>query len=502
MERPDLAASGIKGWLFSKDRIGTSVILVFVLLFVERVLSFTRGIAFARLLGPTQYGIYTLALFVVPFMATVSSLGVQAAFARYGTRYQACGGLGWFLRKTYLLTTAVALLFVPVAILFRTEVAALIYKDGSYGNIVMVAMLSIPALLLINNLSTTFMGLKLFRSGRLVMSAQLGIYAALGITLVAISSTAMMSVIAYTLASFASVAVFLPLLVTYVRAVEPTPAPIVEARFYRNLLRFTIWYALIPVLGQVFNYVDRLSLEHLMTTFDQGAYSAVIGLCETLAAIGLAVTSVAYPHLCATWERGERDKARRDLDLAVRVLGIVLLVAGLILVVFGKWFILILLGRDYLVGASVVPFLAVYYLVTIQVQLIGIYPPLIERTYIAAIGFMVGLPSAVVLNLVLIPRLGMAGAALGTLLSYVMIWAIIVGICWRSGLLLTRRTLLVCLSCVALLLPWYAAVPAVGLVLYGCAFRTWVLSGEEREKVYGEIRRVLSRARRLVLARQ
>lgn len=485
----------------SKDRIGTSVILVFVLLFVERVFAFARGIVFARFLGTTEYGIYTLGLFIVPLMATVSSLGVLIAFGRYGTRYEASGQLHWFLRKTYILTVAAAALAAAAVIAFSAQVSGLIYGEASHRDIIVVAALSIPALLMIKNLSSTFMGLKLFRAGRLVESAQVGVYAAVGVVLVVISPTATTGAIAYVLAAFASVAIFSPLLLRYTRSVEPVPKSGEESRFYRNLLGITIWYAVIPVLAQVFHFVDRFSLEHLMSTSDQGTYSAVIGLCETLSAIGLAVTSVTYPHVCATWERGDRDKAKKDLDLSVRILGLILLVAGIILVIFGKWFILLLLGREYLPGAVVIPYLAVFYLVTMQISLIAIYPPLIEKNYIVAIAYLFGLPSAVALNLLLIPILGMVGAALATLLAYVVIWAVVVGICWRFGLLLTRRTLLVCLSCVVLLLPWYVAVPAVGLVLYACAFQTWILSAKEREKAYGEIGRILVRAKLLLSAR-
>lgn len=502
MQPPHLTSSGLKQWLLAKDRIGTSVVLVFVLLFGERILAFARGIVFARLLGTTEYGVYTLGLFVVPFMATVSSLGVLIAFGRYSTRYEASGQLHWFLRKTYLLTMAVAGLVAAGVIAFSAQVSSLIYGRGSHRDIIVVAALCIPALLLTKNLSSTYMGLKLFRAGKLVESAQIAIYAAVGIVLVVISPTAIMGAIGYALAAFASVAIFVPLLASYVRSVEPTPGAGDESRFYRNLLGITIWYAVIPVLSQIFHFVDRFGLERLMTTSDQGTYSAMVSLCETLSAIGLAVNSVAYPHLCATWERGEQDRAKKNLDLTVKVLAIILLLVGIILVVFGKWFILILLGKEYLPGAVVLPILAVFYLITMQISIVAIYPPLIEKNFIVAIAYVFGLPSAVAFNLLLIPRLGMVGAALATLLAFVVIWACVVGICWRFGLHLSRRTLLACLSCAVLLLPWYAAVPAVGAVLYACAFRTWILSAQERERVYAEIRRVLARAKMVLSTRR
>ena len=71
---------GLQGWILSKDRMVTSVGLVLVLMLIDRAVSFARGIVFARVLGTTEYGIYTLGIFLVPILAAVASLGVPSAF--------------------------------------------------------------------------------------------------------------------------------------------------------------------------------------------------------------------------------------------------------------------------------------------------------------------------------------------------------------------------------------------------------------------------------------
>jgi hypothetical protein len=49
-----------------------------------------------------------------------------------------------------------------------------------------------------------------------------------------------------------------------------------------------------------------------------------------------------------------------------------------------------------------------------------------------------------------------------------------------------------------LLLPVPAAAVAVGVVLYACVRRTWILSLAEREIVYGEARRFAGRTKQII----
>ena len=479
--------------------MATSIGLVLFLVLIDKVVSFARGIVFARLLGTTEYGIYTLGIFLVPILGTIASLGIPSAFMRYAPRYAMRGGLRSYLRKTYLLTVVLSVLLAGVVLVRPSFFSRLIYGNASHADVIIISAMSIPAFLLLRNLSSTFMGLKLFRAGRLAESGQVAIYGVAGIALVVVSRSAAMGILGFVISAFGAVVIFLPLLVRYARSVEPVPEAIVEPAFYRRLLRFTVWFMVTPILTQIFQYVDRFSLQHLMNTSEQGIYSATANLSESVSAVGLAICNVVYPHLSATWEMGQRGKALKDLDSALRITAIIVLVVGLVLVVFGKWFIMVLLGGEYVSGAGVLPFLVVFYLFTTLVWLFGAYPPLIEKTYVSAIAFSIAMPGNIILNLMLIPRLGMVGAAVATMVSYFLMWCIVVILCHRFGLPVTKRTVITCLLTFVLLMPPLLAIPAVGLILYICACKTWIISVEEREKVYGEARRILIRAKQLVV---
>ena len=233
----------------------------------------------------------------------------------------------------------------------------------------------------------------------------------------------------------------------------------------------------------------------MLSSSAQGIYSAAVNLSATISAVGLAVNNVIFPHLSTAWEAGEKEKALADLDLAIRFTAVALAVIGLLLILLGRPVIMLLLGEAYMAGADVLPYLVVFYLLTTSVWLFGVYASLVERTYVSTIGLVIALPVNVALNLVLIPRMGIVGAGLATMLSYVLLWLVVVGICMGFGMPVRRKTIAASLFPFLLLLPGIAAVGAGGGATYLCFRTEWIVSKDERQRVLGEIGSFLGRLR-------
>ena len=474
--------------LLRKDRIAASIGLVFSLLMAQKAVSFARGVLFARLLGTEQYGIYTLGYFFILIAVSIAGLGITASFGRYAPRYENRGALRWFFRKAYALNVSLAVAVGLVVFLLPSVFSRLIYSDPAHTVVIMAAALAIPSMVVVKNLAATFAGLRLFRASSVLEFGQVAVYALFGGLLVAIYRSAPVGLLAYGVSMLVWIPLFAPLLAGYLRRQEPVYRQPDEPGFYKRLLRFTIWFTITPILGQIFNYVDRLSLQRLMSASDQGIYSAAINLSAIISAIGLAVNSVIYPQLSTTWEGGNRGRALENLDLSIRVTAVGLLVIGLVLVLLARPLILLLLGEDYIAGTQVLPWLVVFYLLTISLWLFGVYPSLVERTYVSAVGLVCALPVNVILNIVLIPRLGIIGAAVATVASYMVMWFIIVRICAAFGMPVGKRTVVVSLLPFLLLLPHLLAFAAVGAVVYICVTKAWIVTSAERHRVYEELR--------------
>jgi O-antigen/teichoic acid export membrane protein len=473
--------------LLRQDSIPTSVSLVLSLLIGQKLVAFARGIIFARLLGTTEYGVYTLGFFLVLITVAITSLGIPSAFGRFAPRYRARGGLRAFFRKAYVLNISISVAVAVVVFLFPAFFSRIIYGDAAHARVMMVVAVCIPGLVVLTNLFNTFSGLKLFRAGAAVQFSQVVIFSGLGALMAVMYRSAESALLAYALSMLVSVVLFLPLMLRYLQTEDPEKKPLDEEGFYRRLLRFTIWFTVTPILIQVFQYVDRLSIQRLITTSDQGVYSAAVNLCATISAVGLAVNNVIFPHLSTMWEEGRKERALLNLDLTIRFAAVCLTVAGFVLVLVGRPLILTLLGSDYAGGVAVLPYLVVFYLFTVSVWLFGVYASLIEKTYVSTVGLVFAVPVNVALNLVLIPVLGIAGAGLATMLSYTFLWFTVVGICVRLGMPVRRETFIASLFPLLILLPRLSAALAMAGIAVVCVATDLILTRGERSRIAGHI---------------
>jgi O-antigen/teichoic acid export membrane protein len=465
------------------------------LLLAQKIVAFVRGVVFARLLGASEYGVYTLGFFLILIMVAVTSLGIPSAFGRYAPRYQTRKGLRWFFRKAYILNIIFSFVAGAVVFIFPSFFSTLIYGDPSHTRVMMIVALCVPGFVILTNVMHSFSGLKLFRASSVSQFCQVAFFAVVGTILVLAYASASSALFALALSILVTLVLFIPLLIRYLKGEEPEYNRLDEPGFYRRLLRFTIWFTVTPILIQIFHYVDRLTLQRMLTSSDQGVYSAAVNLSATISAVGLAVNNVIFPHLSAAWEAGKKEQALLSLDLAVKFTAIPLTVIGLLLILLGRPIILLLLGEAYVAGADVLPYLVVFYLLTISVWLFGVYASLVEKTYVSTIGLVTALPVNVVLNLVLIPRMGIVGAGLATMLSYVLLWIVVVGICRAFGMPLRLRTVAASLFPFLLLLPPLLAACAVAGATYLCFRTEWIISRDERRRVFGEAGLLIGRLR-------
>ena len=82
------------------------------------------------------------------------------------------------------------------------------------------------------------------------------------------------------------------------------------------------------------------------------------------------------------------------------------------------------------------------------------------------------------------------------MLSYFLMWCIVLGMCTALGMRLRKKTIIIAASPFVLLLPATMAMAAVALIMLLSVKTPWILSAGERRTVSEEVGRVLSRLKR------
>lgn len=486
--------------VFAKDPVSHSMGVIGILNIAQRVFGIARGILFARLLGPANLGVYALTAFVLGVGIPVVSAGLASSYNRYVPRYEANGSLRAYYNSITSWSMWITTAFVAVALLFPRQVSSLLLASPEHATVLRLTVLTLLPAVYHRNLTTFFKGLRVFRLSAILEFAQpvlLTVFAIAGF--VWWQKTVEMAMWATLLSYVLPVAACGWMTSRYLRDLTDQKPRVDEVQFARKIFRFSVWFVIIPTGLVTFDYVDRLMLAHLMkdaTTL--GIYSQAFNTTALLLAVGYVPNGVLGPTLSAAWDRHDQPLVQRTFNLALKVTLLLMLGASLVLVLMKGWVLGFMYGHAYAPGAVVLAPLLAFQCFDVMYSIAGMYSGLIEKTYVPGIAVAIGLALNVGLNLVMIPRFGMRGAAYAAMFSYGLVNVVLYLLNRHHGLRLTRRTLLVSALPLSLLLPPGVLVPLAAGVLVAIFRGTLLFETAEKDELLRAMRQVTTMlARRL-----
>jgi len=174
----------------------------------------------------------------------------------------------------------------------------------------------------------------------------------------------------------------------------------------------------------VISYIDIILLTYFVSLTEVGIYNAILPTAMMFLFFGRSFSGVVFPTVVTLWGKGDKSRVSVGLRLLYTYMVVLILPIIITFFVYSKEAILILFGSAFLPGDTAFRILligVVFYTVA-QLNnaiLSGIGKPSITAKIIlsvAAINF--------VLNLILIPRFSLLGAAFATSISYLIALAI------------------------------------------------------------------------------
>ncbi len=122
---------------------------------VDYFTTFLVGFLLARFLGPTNYGVYSIAVTIWAIFVTVSSLGI-GGILQYGTsKYKAQGYnnyLKWIVYH-YLLILTISSIILSIVMIILAGPLSIIYKQPSLKNLLIILALGLTVYSLTGNFS-------------------------------------------------------------------------------------------------------------------------------------------------------------------------------------------------------------------------------------------------------------------------------------------------------------------------------------------------------------
>ena len=382
---------------------------------VPTALGFVAVAVYTRILPPEEYGLYTLVFTTVLFTHTFAFSWLNQATIRYYKRYGSTNIQTFFSTGLFgFLTIALVVLIVWYAMLS----AGYLFRG-----------LRLWKLLLFGPLVVLFYSggnfiLAYLRASR--QSIRYSLLTSLNALLKLLSSLALIYYLGFDAEAillgiaFGGACIFIPECIRLSKNWKPK-----IRKFDYDILRSSVKYGFplvgLAVANVILSSSDRYLIEYFLDSTQVGIYSAGYRITQTGVMLFVTFLMLAsFPALIETFERSGEKKAQLLMYDLLSIFFVLLLPVFAGISVLSKDIVNTVLGVSYYKAYVIVPWtaagvffmgLCMYYNKSFELK---------EKTSLLLVIFGAASLLNIVLNIVLIPWLGILGATISTFISYLV----------------------------------------------------------------------------------
>jgi O-antigen/teichoic acid export membrane protein len=377
----------------------------------------------ARSLGAEGQGIYSTAITIPGLWASLGVLGLDASHLYYLARERR--SLGPILANSLLLFLVLSLLLVPAYLLLLQPVLG--ERAAAFRPFVLISGLIVPLILARHLFLSLFLGLgKVESYNTLMVVSQLSLLVLVvgGLWIGRLGTGFVIAAYMVSLAFFLVPSVF------WLRR-RLTPEDRQLIRLDGPLFRRSLAYGLKGHIGIIltnFTYrFDTILVMRWLGASAQGFYSIAVLLAEKLSTITASVQFVLFPRISASAE----EEANRITPLVCRQTLYWVAAAGLVMLGLGRVLIRLFYGRAFLSALSAYQILLPGIVALTVSGILSVDLSGRNRRLLPTVAMSIAFGVNLLLNFLLIRRLGIAGAAWASTAAYAVQSLLMAVFFWR-----------------------------------------------------------------------
>jgi O-antigen/teichoic acid export membrane protein len=385
-------------------------------------MTFVTGVLLARLMGPSNLGVYAMALAVAQLLRLPSALGLPGVVARYVPVYEVEENWG-LLRGLLLRAVQLTLSLSVVATITGSIVVWFLngWLEHEKAVSLWLALAMIPIFDFSVLRSAALQGLRrvVFAQIPDILLRPMLLIVFLGVAW-SLTATALF-VPVFTLALYLLAVIFSFILgmVLLMRAIpQPTWQTVTQTdyrRWGKSLLPFMLLYTMQLVLSQV----DIVMLSLLSTDTAVGLYRVASQGAELMSFTLGIVNVVIQPMIARLHTLGDHARLQQMITHTTRLSVAVTLPLALLLVSFGPWLLSTVFGAPYRLSYAPMTILAGGQLFNVAVGSVGLLLFMTGNERDAARAISLAVVLNVALDFALIPDFGTEGAAIASTASLI-----------------------------------------------------------------------------------
>lgn len=403
------------------DSFLSALIVLLTMTIGQKLVGFLRSVLVCRLLPPEELGTWALMNTLIVTVSPFVLLSIPACFGRYLEVYRGKSQLRGFIRQAgWICMFAVSCGMVGLLV-FQGPIARLGLGDSQLSWIVAASTLAIVPFALFSFSMELLLAL---RHGKAATTANF--VSTLTLAVVSIGLLVCWQATAYSMLAAAALAYLIPLLWSarhLHRVWSELPSD------SRPLPWRSTWLAMVPVvalfwftdiLTNLFYTVDRYMLANLLPGGSDeilrqiGNYESAHVIPLLYSVVTVWIGRVLMPYMSRAWESGERELVVNQVNFAIKLVVWVAVSSGLGLLFLSDWLYAVLFAGKYGNAVEVLPYLVLFYIGCGTTVLLMNYFWCVGKAQWAPVALIAGVITNSVVNYLLIPELGIRGAAMGT----------------------------------------------------------------------------------------
>ena len=399
---------------------GAGITLIMSIL--AAVVAYVTRIILARNLGPYEYGLFSAVFTFIIFLLFFRDLGLRQSLSKHIAEFKAkqdYNQIKTAINVVLLFQLFSSLMFVLILYFLSDYLAINYFKDINASLVLKIFLLYVLFSIFFIVLKGIFQGFqKMFFFSSVEFSKNLIILISV-LILFKFGFTLLAPIIAYALVSLILFMIYF------------YPALKMSQYFKHNIINFKITTKKvvlfgIPLLaasfaGKIIGYIDTLLLTYFGTLTEVGVYNVVLPTALILLLFGRSISAIIFPMASELWAKKDLKRINEGLRLIHKYSFIILTPIIFSILVYSQIIIRTFFGSEYESGYLAMQILLVgmafFIVAMINNQVIS---ALGEPKYVAKI-IAVAAFLNIVLNLFLIPKYSINGAAIATSISYFLI---------------------------------------------------------------------------------
>lgn len=402
--------------------LAKSSIIVFIGLIVSKISTYLYRIIIARGFGPETYGVFSLSIMIVGWFVLFSNLGLAEGIVRYIPYYvgkKKINNARYLFRKSFYILLTLGLILGIILFFLSSFIANEIFKEPALFNFLRVFSFLIPLSIILKLLLSSLqayqkVGWTTLISSILATSIKVVIISALifiGFETESIMFSYLFEAIIVVVIAFFVCKKVIPKL--FIKDNLNKRKGIIK-----EVLAYSLPLFFAGMAWTIFNFTDSFIIGYFKGAREVGIYNAAIPIAMLLMISSQLFMQLFFPLVTKYYSQGKKEIVKQLSQQVGKWIFTINLPIFILLLIFPEIFLAFFFGKEYVTAANALRFFSIgIFSLTFAFEISYKLIAMKGKSKVLSNNIIFISIANVLLNIWLVPKYGINGAAISTMSS-------------------------------------------------------------------------------------